>query len=165
MYRNIKLAIWKKRFYLEPAMSEFTEVTADNLRFIRGSRGMNQDEVAEILGIAGNQVSKIEKGIRALSDAEKRLLDWYFFGTLPPRLIQTLDLQGVLEFTEDEWNIIGLMAKRAGQTHAQFIRSSILGYLYHAAPEASHRPAPLEALPKPVEGGSSGRKKAGGKAT
>ncbi len=115
-------------------MNEFTEVFAGTLRFIRGAHGKTQDEIAELLGIPVNAVSNIENDRRALSDSEKRLLDWYFFGTLPPRLAASFDLRGILEFTEDEWNIIGLMARRAGQNHAQWIRSSILAFVHSQGP-------------------------------
>jgi transcriptional regulator with XRE-family HTH domain len=110
-------------------MNEINEVTAENLASIRGAKGLNQDEVAEIIGVPRNAVSKIETGTRALSPSEKAILDWHFFGTMPPSLTATLDLQGVLEFTDDEWHIIGVMSRRAGQTPAAWIRESILSYM------------------------------------
>jgi|688.fasta_scaffold1222431_1 transcriptional regulator with XRE-family HTH domain len=110
-------------------MNEFNEVTADNLSRVRGAKGLNQEEVADVLGIAQTSVSKIENGTRALSPSEKAILDWHFFGIVPASVTAKLDLQGVLEFTDDEWHIISLMAKRAGQTPDQWIRESILSFM------------------------------------
>lgn len=111
-------------------MNEFTETTAANLAEIRSRKGLNQEEVSAILGMTQTAVSKIENGTRTLSSTEKAILDWHFFGTMPPRLENPLELQGVLEFTATEWDIIGIMAKRAGQTHKQWIRSAVLNIVY-----------------------------------
>lgn len=117
-------------------MNEFTEVTAENLARLRGAQDLKQEQIVEILGIPKTAVSNIENGKRALSRSEKALLDWYFFGALPPSVVATLDLQGVLEFSDDEWHIIVLMAKRAGQTPAGWLRESILSYLALRQPAA-----------------------------
>jgi transcriptional regulator with XRE-family HTH domain len=106
-------------------MNEFKEVTAADLRAIRAKKDMNQEEIGELLGITQTAVSKIEKGTRALSESEKALLDWYFFGILPPRIASTASLQGCLEFTDQEWHVLGRMAARVGQTHSQFITATI----------------------------------------
>lgn len=111
-------------------MNEFTEATAENLRYLRGAKGLNQDDISEMLGIPRNAVSKIEGGSRSLSAAEKTVLDWYFFGTMPPRLANPENLKGILEFSPEEWEIIGLMAKRAGQTHEAWIRTAVLNIVY-----------------------------------
>lgn len=110
-------------------MTEFTETTAENLKFLRGARGMKQEDVAEILGLPRNAVSKIEGKTRSLSDSEKRLLDWYFFGTLPPTITATLDLPGVLEFSSDEWRVVKTLAVRAGQTPEKWIATTIRAHV------------------------------------
>jgi transcriptional regulator with XRE-family HTH domain len=109
-----------------------TETTAENLKAIRDERDLTQDDVAAILGIPRNAVSKIETGTRALSDAEKKILDWYFFGIIPPRLTNTDgDLSGVLDFEEAEWKIIGHIARRHGLTEGQWIAQRVRDYLAH----------------------------------
>lgn len=92
---------------------------------------MNQDDVAAILGLQGYHVSNIEKGRRALADSEKRLLDWYFFGILPPKIITSAsDLRGVLEFDEAEWKAVSLMAARDGKkSPGEWIASRIRDYI------------------------------------
>ncbi len=130
-------------------MNKFTEVTAETLKIVRISKNLSQEEVAEILGLEKHNISKIETGVRLLADSEKKLLDWYFFGTLPPSVVATLDLQGVLEFTDDEWHIIGMMARAAGQSEAKWIRESILSFVALRGP-GKYATGP-KALPNPPQ--------------
>jgi transcriptional regulator with XRE-family HTH domain len=120
-------------------MSKFKEITAGTLRVHREAKDINQDEIAQMLGITQTAVSKIESGNRALSTTEKAVLDWYFFGTMPPRLSNPIELQGALEFSPEEWAIIGALAARAGQTHQQWIRSAVLNIVYGASSTALHK--------------------------
>lgn len=114
-------------------MSEFTEVTAENLRLVRGAHDKNQNEIADLLGVPRNAISKIESGQRSLSDTEKHLLDWYFFGKVPPRITSSsVDLRGILEFSEAEWRIINIFANRAGQTAGKWIASHVRSHLTEA---------------------------------
>jgi len=91
---------------------------------------MNQEDVAQLLGITQTAVSKIENGSRGLSDTEKKLLDWYFFGTIPPRLNPDHDFRGIFEFDPAEWQIITILATREGnKTPGQWIADRIRGFL------------------------------------
>jgi transcriptional regulator with XRE-family HTH domain len=110
-------------------MNEITEISADNLKAVRTDRGMNQDDLAVILGITQTAVSKIENGTRTLSESEKKLLDWYFFGTVPAHITAAINLSHMLEFEEWEWRIIGLIARRQGLTEAEWIVRHIREYL------------------------------------
>lgn len=110
-------------------MNEFTEVTAENLRFIRGLKDMNQDEIAGILGIPRNAISKIESGTRSLASAEKALLDLYFFGTIPFEIVNEKLLEGVLDFTTDQWRVICILANRNSLLPGQWIADKIRSYL------------------------------------
>jgi len=65
-----------------PLMSD-SEIRAENLKQLRKRMRLSQGEVAEIIGIAREAVSKIETGKRDLTAAERRLLEWYFFGKVP----------------------------------------------------------------------------------
>jgi len=60
-----------------------SEIRAENLRQLRKRVRLSQGEVAEIIGVAREAVSKIETGRRELSVSERRLLEWYFFGKIP----------------------------------------------------------------------------------
>lgn len=110
-------------------MSEHTEVTAQNLRYVRGARGMSQDEVAEIVGLKGYHISNIEKGRRELSPSEAALLNLYFFERMPFEIVGEKLLNSVLDFTEDQWRVICILAKRQGITPGQWIAAQIRAYL------------------------------------
>lgn len=111
-------------------MSDFHEVTADNLKAVRTEKTQTQDDIAALLGITQTAVSKIESGTRGLSDSEKKLLDWHFFGILPEHIHgSVIDLARMLEFTEAEWLIISHIARRQGITAAQWIVRRIRDYL------------------------------------
>lgn len=115
-------------------INEYKETTAENLKFLRGAKGLNQAEVGALIGVSGNQISKIESGLRALAPSEKRLLDLFFFGIMPEGIPRTPDdLSDTLDFTEEEWRIIEVLARRAGQTTEAWIRSQILAYLAYQA--------------------------------
>lgn len=60
-------------------------VDAENLREIRAARGLTQEAIGGILGLQKEQVSRIETGGRALSHAEKMVLDAALLGRpVPP---------------------------------------------------------------------------------
>lgn len=131
-------------------MKEFTEVSSESLRHIRTSKGVTQGTVAELLGLPKNAVSKIETGVRDLADSEKKLLDLYFFGIFPKGFVRSPeDIASILDFTENEWRIIDILAKRAGQTPAAWIRSQILAYLSF---NTGHETLPLVAENTPLSG-------------
>jgi transcriptional regulator with XRE-family HTH domain len=123
-------------------MNEFTETTAENLALIRGSMGMNQEEIAEMLGIPKTAVSNIENDKRTLSAAEKTILDWHFFGIIPASVTSKFDLEGALEFSEAEWRIVGQLARREGITEAQWITGRIRSYLAYAHEQEATQKAP-----------------------
>jgi len=111
-------------------MAEHSEVTAGTLHEIRTAKSFTQDEVGAVIGLKGYHISQIESGRRNLSEAEKRLLDLYFFGTIPPGTVrQPGDLGNTLDFTTDEWRVIEILARRAGQTPPEWIRTKVLDYL------------------------------------
>jgi transcriptional regulator with XRE-family HTH domain len=64
----------------------FNSVSADNLREIRSDKSMTQSQVADILGIPKEQVSRIESGERKLSHAEKMVLDAALMGHPVPKI-------------------------------------------------------------------------------
>jgi transcriptional regulator with XRE-family HTH domain len=110
-------------------MNEFKEVTAENLRFIRGQNGKNQSDIAELLGITQTAVSKIEKNQRTLSDTEKSLLDLYFFGKMPFEITNHSLVKGILEFTPLQWRVICIIATKRGMKPAAWIADRIRDYL------------------------------------
>lgn len=121
------------------------ETTSENLKAIREENGLNQDQIALMLGITQTAVSKIEGGTRTLSDSEKKLLDWYFFGSVPARITATQsDLSKVLDFDEAEWKIIGHIARRQGLTESEWIVQRIRDYLAFLDADAGNSSASLD---------------------
>jgi transcriptional regulator with XRE-family HTH domain len=59
---------------------QFSEVTALNLKDLRTQKGLTQAQVADLIGLSHEQVSRIESGQRALSPAEKMVLDARLLG-------------------------------------------------------------------------------------
>lgn len=111
-------------------MTPYSEVTAANLKCIRGARGMNQEQLGAILGLSGYHISNIENGRRLLSTAEKSLLDLYFFGTIPFEIVNEKLLGKVLDFTPRQWDVIRILANKEGkQTPGQWIAGKIRDYL------------------------------------
>lgn len=113
-------------------MNEFTEVTAENLRFIRALKDLNQDAIAGILGVPRNAISKIESGTRSLAASEKALLDLYFFGIIPFEILNERLLHGVLDFSELQWRAISILATANGTTPGRWIANEIRAYLTHS---------------------------------
>jgi hypothetical protein len=65
-----------------------------------------------------------------LADSEKKLLDLFFFGTLPSGIVRlSEDLGKTLDLTEDEWRVVKVLAHRNGQTPEMWIKTRILDYL------------------------------------
>jgi len=59
-------------------------ISGSDLKKLRKSKRMLQEDIGEIIGISREAVSKVETGRRELSVSEQRLLEWYFFGKVPP---------------------------------------------------------------------------------
>ena len=77
-----------------------------------------------------------------------KLLDWFLFGVVPPRLKPLANLATVLEFDADEWAIIGAAARREGTTEARWIAGRIRSYLrFREQPLGESNPAGLRPLP------------------
>ena len=105
-------------------------VTPDNLRELRKGRGLTQSEVAEVLGVPQNAISKVEAGERHLSLPESTLLEWLFFGVVPPRVGSSgLNLQSAIGLSDSEWRVVETIAKADGLTPAAWVGRRIVGIL------------------------------------
>ena len=85
-----------------------SEIRADNLKRLRKTRRLLQEDIAEIIGVRREAVSKIETGLRELSISERRLLEWFFFGkepqTLQRGLVTRPNVFGGLHGASPEWH-------------------------------------------------------------
>jgi transcriptional regulator with XRE-family HTH domain len=62
------------------------EIKAETLREIRRLRGLTQADIASLIGIAPEQVSRIEGGERKLTHAERLVLEAALLGQPVPEV-------------------------------------------------------------------------------
>jgi len=146
------------------------EITPETLKELR--RGRTQAEIAEILGLTVPKISNIERGIRGLSTAEKRLLEWHLLGIAPPR-VTTGPEAATLNFSQEEWQSIQRLAAAEKLSEAEWIAGKIrcfLSYLETSAAaskqslDAASRTRPLRVVPEPLSQNTTGEKTGGQKA-
>ena len=83
-----------------------------------------QAEISKTLNVHSSTVKRwAETG--EIPPPALKLLDWFLFGVVPPRLNPLTSLTNVLEFDADEWAIIGAAARREGTTEANWIAGQI----------------------------------------
>jgi len=88
-----------------------------------------QAEIAAAFEVHPSTVKRWIEGAE-IPPPVRKLLRLYLFGEIPFGLVHTpADVATLLEFEPDEFRIIGLLANRAGQSPAAWIRSQILSYL------------------------------------
>lgn len=90
-----------------------------------------QAEISKAFNVSQSTVKRWLEG-GEIPPPMLKLLDWYLFGTLPPRLAS--DVQppdGKLDFSPEEWSIVLILTARAGQTPAKWIASTIRFHLNH----------------------------------
>lgn len=147
-----KLRIGKKSCNYGRVQAIITETTAENLKALRTDRELNQDDLALILGVPRNAISKIETGTRQLSESEKKILDWYFFGTIPERLPSAVLSADMLDFTAAEWNVISSIARRIGVSPSKWIVDQIRAWLVR---EELRKPPRLQNVAEDASGNGS----------
>lgn len=106
-----------------------------------------QTKIAQAIGVTASTVQRWATGDVPIPPAMQKLLGLYLFGEIPFELARDpQDAMSLLEFTEAEWQIISILAARAGQTPKSWIRSQILAYL-------AYQPSILSTLPLVAEPG------------
>jgi transcriptional regulator with XRE-family HTH domain len=92
-----------------------------------------QTAVAEMLGTTPGSVNRWLKNIHAIGEAEKKLLTYLIYGKLPFD-VQEVDQGWHLDFTESEFAVIQLLARREGYASAEhWIVAKIRAYLAMSA--------------------------------
>jgi hypothetical protein len=92
-------------------LSLVTDETTIRQRLIEAcsERGV-QAEIAKCFSIHPSTVKRWLEG-GDIPPPMLKLLDWYFFGTLPPSLVKRMDVRGTLDLSADEWAILVALAK------------------------------------------------------
>lgn len=143
----------------------------DQLAIAAKQRG-ETTRISTALGIAPSTVSRWITG-GEIPPPMVKLLNLYFFDVMPFDIVSEHLANSVLDFTEDQWKVICILAKRQGTSPGKWIADKIRWILagdeqartlQHAL-EATRRtghPAHLQELPKVAEdspkyGGGSGK--------
>jgi hypothetical protein len=115
-------------------------------------------ELASIFDVSPSTVSRWASGGK-ISPPLLKLLDLYFFGNIPFEISHEKIVRGVLDFTDDQYKVITILARRESTTPGKWIASKIRAYLAFD-PEARNVQADivrgrLSALPNPQDPGNS----------
>jgi hypothetical protein len=123
-----------------------------------------QTRISQTLEVSATTVMRWGQG-ETIPPAMQKLLRLYLFGEIPFTLLRpTRDAASVLEFTPEEWQLITILASRAGQEPKAWIRSQILAYLAFCQAEKAkdstgygQAPDPLYSMPKAADEGNEYR--------
>lgn len=89
------------------------EITPSRLKEWRKMEGLNQEQLAQMVGWDKLIVSNIETGRRNISDPEQRLLKLLIYGEMPFETKRG-PWNPQIEFTDTEWSIMTRVAHREG---------------------------------------------------
>lgn len=96
-----------------------------------------QKRISQALEVSATTVMRWGDG-ETIPPAMQKLLRLYLFGEIPFSMLRDPDkMRSLLEFSEEEWRLITILAARAGQEPRAWIRSQILAYLAYNKSEAT----------------------------
>ena len=103
------------------------EITLEVLRDLLKERDMKQKDLAPILGLSAQKISRIMTGDRIISEAEHKLLQLYFFQEAP--FDTPTNHEGLLNFSDHEWQMIHFQASKEGLAVRDWITAKVQTYL------------------------------------
>jgi hypothetical protein len=99
-----------------------------------------QKRISQALEVSATTVMRWGDG-ETIPPAMQKLLRLYLFGEIPFSMLRDPEeSRTLLEFSEEEWRLITILAARAGQEPKAWIRSQILAYLAYNKGEATGSP-------------------------
>jgi transcriptional regulator with XRE-family HTH domain len=105
------------------------EITPLTLKAWMKNKKITQVALAEMLGTTHTSIGRWLKGVHSISGPEKKLLAYLMFGELPFD-VQTASDGWELPFTESEFAVIQLLARREGYSSAEnWVVAKIRAYL------------------------------------
>lgn len=87
-----------------------------------------QSEIAKAFEVHPSTVKRWAEG-GDIPPPTLKLLNLYFFEIIPFDIVSENLLNSVLSFTEHQWRVICILAKRQGQSPGEWIASQIRAYL------------------------------------
>lgn len=97
-----------------------------------------QTRIAEDLGVSATTVMRWKEG-GEIPPPMIKLLRLRLLGEIPFGAVHNqADMESLLEFHPEEWRVIEILAKRAGQETGAWIRSQILSYLAFSQEALKH---------------------------
>lgn len=115
-----------QKYFMLPLMT-----TEAAIREALAKASENHGEISKIardLDIRPSTVSRWISGNEIPSPMLK-LLDLYFFGTIPFEIANEKAIHGCLDFTTDQWRVIEILARRESTSAGKWIASQIRAYL------------------------------------
>jgi hypothetical protein len=114
-----------------------------------------QKRISQALEVSATTVMRWGDG-ETIPASMQKLLRLYLFGEIPFSMLRDPDqASSLLEFSEDEWRLITILAARAGQEPRAWIRSQILAYISPTTKtNTARRQGRVRIVPKPNDGQS-----------
>lgn len=110
-----------------------------------------QKRISQALEVSATTVMRWGDG-ETIPAAMQKLLRLYLFGEIPCSMLRDPEAgRSLLEFSEEEWRLITILAARAGQEPKAWIRSQILAYYKAQATGSGEAPNPLQSVPRAAE--------------
>ncbi|MEI6656358.1 MAG: helix-turn-helix transcriptional regulator [Verrucomicrobiota bacterium] len=101
-------------------------MTADELTKCVEAHEKNASQIAADIGVGRSAMSNWMNGKRSIDAPTAKLLRLYFYGEIPFENIRSReDLTDVLRFSQEEWHIIAILARRIGLDPGSWIAEQI----------------------------------------
>jgi DNA-binding MarR family transcriptional regulator len=108
---------------------EQTEITPETLTKWLEENDKNAKWLADQLKVSPASVSRWLNGKQTIGNTDKALLRLLLWNEMPFSIVGITPLKNHLEFTPDQWRVIGILARREGITEAKWIGNRIRDYL------------------------------------